>query len=183
MTNNMGKKFTDFVNNMNEQAKEKKSEFDPQKRIEMFVNLIKSLYASIDEWLKDGIENGSITTDVETVTITEERLGPYRVESKWFQIGKARFILEPVGTIMIGTNARIDMRYKTQSVMIVRIGENVEGPGNLISIHVQGEPARRTTPAGRAVWKYVKDRRRLSYVTLNKDSFENLIMDMVNEVR
>ena len=179
----MGKKFTDFVNNMNEQAKEKKSEFDPQKRIDTFVNLVNSLYSSIDEWLSEGIGNGSITTDVETVTITEERLGSYRVAMKWFQIGKARFILEPIGTIMIGTNARIDMRYKSQSVMIVRTGENVEGPGNLISIHVQGEPVRRPAPAGKAVWKYVKDRHRLSYVTLNKESFENLIMDLVNEAR
>lgn len=179
----MAKKFTDFVNGLNEQAKEKKKEFNPQERIDKFVSLVNSLYATIDEWLKENIADGSITTDVEQVTIMEERLGPYKVNSKWIQIGEARFIFEPRGTIMIGTNARIDMRYKTQTVMIVRTGENVEGPGDLITIEVNGEIAHKPAPAGKPVWKYVKDRHRLSYVTLTKESFEKLIMDLVNETR
>lgn len=177
----MGKKFTDFVNSMNEQAKEEKKEFNPQERIDSFVTLVNSLYSNIDEWLNEGLQNGSITTGVAPITVREELLGSYVVDTKWIQIGKARILLEPIGTVMIGTNARIDMRYKSQSVMIVRTGENVEGPGNLISIRIAGEPERRQASAGRAVWKYVRDKRRLSYVTLTKDSFEDLIMDMVNE--
>ena len=179
----MGKKFTDFVNSMNEQAKEKKKEFNPQERIDFFKNLVKSLYDEIDEWLDEGLKQETIKTGLEPIQINEELLGPYTIDSKWILIGNAKLMLLPVGTVMIGTNARIDLIYKSQSVMIVRTKESVEGPGNLISIHIEGEPVRRQAPTGKTVWKYVRDRKRLSYVTLNKDSFEDLIMDLVNETR
>lgn len=179
----MAKKFTEFVNSMNEQAKEKKKKFNPQERINLFISLVNSLYATIDDWLSKNLADGSIITGVEPITVTEEMLGPYSVDSKWIQIGNARFIFEPIGTIVIGTNARIDLYYKTQRVMIVRTGENVDGPGDLITIEVNGETTYKPAPAGKPVWKYLKDRRRLSYVTLTKESFEKLIMDMVNETR
>lgn len=177
----MGKKFNDFVNKMNERAKEKKTEFDPAARIKSFKDLVSSLYADIDNWLEEGLQAETIKTGIDPITITEELLGAYQTFEKWIQIGNARITFHPVGTIMIGTDARIDMKYRSREVMIVRTGENIEGPGNLISVQIVGEPARRQTPAGKPVWKYVKDRQRLSYVTLNKDSFENLLMDLVNE--
>lgn len=179
----MAKKFTLFVDSLNKQSKGGKQDFNPQDRIARFVALVNSLYSNIDEWLHDYLVDGTITTGIVPTTISEEVLGPYKVDEKWIQIGRARILFEPIGTIMIGTIARIDMVYKAKRVMIVRTGENIVGPGNLISIEIDGEPPRKPIPAGKAVWKYVKDKHRISYVTLNKESFEDLIMDTINEAR
>lgn len=176
----MGRAFTDFVNSMNEKAKEKSSEFNPEERIKAFIGWVNSLYANIDEWLSEELMSGAITTKTVRITITEERLGAYEVMEKWIQIGRARITLHPVGTIMIGTKARVDMEYGARKMMLVRVGENVNESRNLISLRIAGEPASPKKPADKVVWKVVKDRKRLSYVTLTKESFENIIMELIN---
>lgn len=176
----MGKKFDDFVNKMDESAKKSKNGFDPMARIERFQKLVKALYDEIDGWIRESLDAGKIQTGDVPVSITEELLGSYSIQEKWIQIGNAKIIFRPIGTILIGTDARIDMIYRSKTVMIVRTGENVDGPGNLISIRVNGEPVKKNKPVGKSVWKYVSANYRLSYVTLNKENFENLIMDVIN---
>lgn len=176
----MGKKFTDFVNKMDEEAKKDKNGFNPAERIESYRSLVNSLYTKIDSWLNEGLEAGKIQTGVVPITITEERLGPYSIDEKWIQIGNARIQFHPVGTILIGTNARVDMTYGTKDVMIVRTGENVVGPGDLIEIKENGESPKKKRSPGKSVWKYVKEGHRLSYVTLDKDRFEDLIIEVVD---
>lgn len=176
----MGKKFTDFINKMDEEAKNNKKEFNPAKRIESYQKLVNSLYADIDSWLSEGLEAGKIQTGTVPITITEEQLGSYAVNAKWIQIGNARIQFHPVGTILIGTTARVDMIYGDKDVMIVWIGENIDYPGNLIHIEVNGEFSKKRKSPGKSVWKYVKDSPKLSYVKLDKDHFEDLIIDVVD---
>lgn len=178
----MGKKFNEFVKSMNEKAKEDNKTFNPADRIEKFTTLVDGLYRSIREWLYEGIESGGITTGTVPITIREERLGAYTANSMWIQIGTARVTLTPIGTILIGTNARVDLQYKAKEVMIIRTGENIEGAGELIEVRVNGvvEGGPRPKP-GQDVWKYVSDKRRMTYKALNKDNFQDLIMNVINE--
>ena len=176
----MGKKFDEFVNKMDAEAKAKPKGFDPEKRIKKFQMLIEELYSEMNTWLQEGLQNGKIQTGLIPVSIKEELLGIYEVNDKWFQIGNARINLHPVGTILIGTDARIDLTYRSKEIMIVRAGKDIEYPGQKISIQVNGEKVPKKKDKETLVWKYVKDNRRLSYIELNKDSFENLIMDLIN---
>lgn len=176
----MGKKFDEFVNKMDAEAKAKHKGFDPGKRIKKFQMLIEELYSEMNTWLQEGLQNGKIQTGLIPVSIKEELLGIYEVNDKWFQIGNARINLHPVGTILIGTDARIDLTYRSKEIMIVRAGKDIEYPGQIISNQVNGEKVPKKKDKETLVWKYVKDNRRLSYVELNKDSFENLIMDLIN---
>lgn len=180
MRGTMGKKFTDFINKMDEEAKKNKAGFNPSERIKAYQDLVNSLYADIDSWLREEMESGKILTGVVPITITEERLGTYAVDEKWIQIGNARIQLQPVGTLLVGTNARVDMTYDSKDVMIIRTGENVESPYDLISVEINGEPSKKRKQGGKSVWKYVKANQRLSYVTLDKERFEDLIMDIVD---
>ena len=176
----MGKKFTDFINKMEEEAKKDKNGFNPAERIESYRKLVNSLYNDIDGGLREEIESGKIQTGTVPITITEEQLGPYAIDEKWIQIGNARIQFHPVGTILVGTNARVDMTYGTKDVMIVRTGENVVGPGDLIDIEVKGDAPKRRRATGKSVWKYVKDENRRSYVKLDKEHFQDLIIEVVN---
>lgn len=179
----MGKKFNDFVNKLDEEAKKKRHEFNPQERIEKFQTIVNGLYNDIDAWLQPNIEDGKIQTGLVPRMIFEEALGSYAIDDKWLQIGNARLSLRPVGTILIGTNARVDLSYKTKNIMIVRTGEKIESPGQLITIRFEGEPAPKKKDPGKEVWKYVKENGRISYSTLNKESFENLVMNLIDDAR
>lgn len=174
--------FTDFVKEKNEKANKdsKRGTINPAERIAFFVKEIEHLYNCIDtEWLKDELLNHSISTGLTQITIREESLGIYNVDSKWLQIGNERVTLQPIGTVMIGTNARVDLIYKEKNVMLVLIGENVEQGSDLISIKVNGEYTKPPKKSGKSVWKYVTKNNRLSYITLTKSSFQNLLMDIM----
>lgn len=176
----MGKKFTEFVNKMDVEAKNNKNDFNPAERIDAYRKLVNSLYADIDYWLSEELGSGKIQTGSVPITITEELLGAYTVDEKWIQIGNARIQFHPVGTILIGTNARVDMIYGSKDVMIIRVGENVLSPSDQIQIRVNGDSTPKRKASGKKVWKYVKEGMHLSYIALNKDSFEDLIIDVVN---
>lgn len=178
----MGKKFNDFVSSMNGEA-QKKEGFNATERIETYKKVTAELYHQVDEWLREGIKAGNIKTGTAPITITEEKLGSYVIDSKWIEIGPARLELRPIGTMMIGTNARIDLIYHSSDVMIVRVGEHIEGAFDQISVRVVGDAVPKKKPAGKPVWKYVSRHNRVSYTALNEDSFQGLIMTLINENR
>lgn len=176
-------KFDEFLAEQNRQ-KQDNGIFDVSKRIDQFQHHVEELYSLIDnEWLQPYIENGQIPTGKVTISITEERLGTYPIEAKWIDLGAKRVSLTPIGTMLIGTNARIDISYQSKEIMIVRVGENIHGASNLISISVNGETQGRIVNPGRVVWKYIHRNGRLSYVTLNTETFRNLLMELTNENR
>lgn len=172
-------KFDDYLKKENERAKSSDT-FNANERIDKFRSFVADLYSKIEnEWLKTYIDSGAIRISDSNISIHEERLGNYQMVSKSIEFGGKRITLQPIGTIMIGTDARIDMVYRAKEVMIVRVGENVEGFS--ISITENGKPVGRQEPAGKPVWKYVNKKNRTSYITLNANSFQNLIMELTNE--
>lgn len=174
--------FQKFIKEQNERSVERKKEFDPQKRIEQFRECVADLYYLVDtEWLNEELANGSVTTGTTPITVTEERLGAYQIDAKWIQIGEHRLLLRPVGTIIIGTKARVDLIYKSIDRMFVLVGENIEGARDMISIHVEGEPAPKRKEPGKAVWKIVNPQGRYDYLKANKSNFEKVIMEVINE--
>ena len=174
--------FTDFVKEKNDEANKdsKRGNINPAERIAFFVKEVERLYEYIDtEWLKDEIQNQSISTGLTQISIREESLGIYNVNSKWLQIGSERVTLQPIGTIMIGTKARVDLIYKEKNIMLVLIGESMAHGSDLISIKINGEYARPPKKTGKLVWKYVTKNNRLSYITLTKSSFQELLMNIM----
>lgn len=174
--------FQKFIKEQNERSNGKKNGFDPEKRIEQFRKWVADLYQLIDtEWLKEELANGDVTTGKTPITVTEESLGAYQIDAKWIQIGEHRLTMKPVGTIIIGTKARVDLVYKSVNRMFVFVGENVDGARDMISVQIAGEPAPKRKDAGKAVWKIVNPKGRYDYLKANKSNFENVIMEVINE--
>lgn len=174
--------FQKFIKEQNERSNAKKNEFDPQKRIEQFHGWVADLYHLVDaEWLNEELANGSVTSGTTPITVTEENLGAYQIDAKWIQIGEHRLMMRPVGTIIIGTKARVDLIYKSINRMFVLVGENVEGARDMISVRIEGEPVQKRKEPGKAVWKIVNPKGRYNYLKANKSNFEKVIMEVINE--
>jgi len=173
--------FKKFVKDENDNAKKKT--FNSKKRIEEFRKLITDLYDKVDnDWLNDEISDGEVKTETIPFKIYEEALGEYEVEKKVIEIGDNRITLQPVGTIILGTPARIDMIYHGKSVMIVYTGENIDYPSQMISISINGEPERKQKDPGKPVWKFAYRDRLLKLVTITADTFQQQIMDLVKSL-
>lgn len=174
-------KFEEFLKKENEQNR-LNNKFNPQERIDKFKTLVDGFYSMVkDEWLKPYIESGAITISSSIIPIHEERLGIYNIGTLTICIGNKRVDLRPIGTIMIGTDARIDMIYRAREIMIVRVGENINNFG--ISVTINGEPVNKKEDPGKPVWKCVNKRARTSYVTLNAETFQGLLMAITDETR
>lgn len=144
--------FSDFLTRQNEKAQEGQA-FNAAGHIAKYQGLIKDLYSKIDtEWLGEYVKSGQVKTGECTCCITEERLGTYQVQSKWIEIAGQRISIQPVGTILIGTDARLDIVYRGKERMIIH-GDNL--------------------------WKLVDRKHRITYKVINAEVFQNLLMDLM----
>ena len=82
---------------------------------------------------------------------------------------------------MIGTDARVDIYYLgIQRVQLVRVGELIDNPMQMISIKLNGEVVKKRVDGGAPVWKAIKGDTRRTLVKLTKASFEQILMDVIN---
>lgn len=172
-------KFDDFLSKENKAAKVNGC-FNAPERIKIFKSLIDELYDKIDhEWLSPYIGDGTIKTGLCDKTITEEKLGSYIVKEKYLEIGRKRLMLSPVGTILIGTDARIDIEYQTRSFMIVHLGENVQGFSDMLEVKVNGKIEKKAVKSGKPTWKLVNEAPRISYKTITSQVFQDMLIDLL----
>lgn len=179
------KTFDDLMKEIKEK-KEKESTtpsntFNPQEKINKYKQRVEDLYSLItDNWLHDNIELISITR--ESVTIREEMLGEYDVDSLIITIDEKKIILKPYGTILIGTRGRVDISCGPRSGMFILTGENVTSPRAHIVVTINGEKPRKRKEEdpGKEVWKFVNRTGMMQYVSLDKKTFQQILMSLMN---
>lgn len=182
----MSDSFSLFLKAIQEKEKAEaaeKSSFNPAKRIEYFQKLVQDFYETLqNDWFKEAIDEGLMEIEKSEIFITEEALGQYETEKMRLKFGNEVVDFVPIGTIMLGTDARIDMEYKHKKVMFVHIGENVKSASDLIVIRINGESVKKTKPAEpvRKVWKLTCANARSIYTDATAQSVQQLIMDLVN---
>lgn len=173
--------FKDFVDASVGHANDGRLKFDMEGVKNLYKSRVTDFFYQVENiWLKDYINNG-VSIASEVTTIFEERLGNYTVDSRLITIGCHKIKLTPIGTILIGTPARIDMEYGSSSTMFVMVGENITCAGDQIVITVNGERTRKRKDPGQLVWKYVKNNRQRNYVTVTTDTFQKAIMALIND--
>lgn len=158
--------------------------FNPQETIDKYRKRVEELYSLIaDNWLHENVEDGLISLKREPVTIREERLGEYKVDSLIITIDRNKILLKPYGTILIGTRGRIDISCRMRSGMFILTGENVTSPRAHIVVTVNGEKPRKSKEAeepGNEVWKFVDRSGMMRYVSLDKKTFQQILMALMN---
>ena len=150
-----------------------------QARINDFIGYVNEFYEKVDhEWL-EGCYNDVFTTNLSSMTITEESLGTYEVNKKNLRIGSYFLEFEPIGTVLIGSDARIDLKYLNESVKFVRVGDNFENLQDFIKIRVNGRIEKEHKDPGEIVWKFVNPQNN-KLIKVTSTSLQNLIADLIN---
>lgn len=150
-----------------------------QARINSFIEHVNEFYNKVDcEWL-EGCYNEVFTTNLSSMTITEESLGTYEVNKKDLRIGSYFLEFEPIGTVLVGSDARIDLKYLNESVKFVRVGDNFENIQDFIKIRVNGRVEKEGKVPGEIVWKFVNPQNS-KLIKVTSTSLQNLIADLIN---
>lgn len=86
---------------------------------DQWLQSVRRLYETIEEWLHDLKEDGTVTISYQTRSLSEEHVGEYETECMVIHVGSERIALEPLGTIIVGAYGRIDLRGSNGNVMLV----------------------------------------------------------------
>lgn len=177
------KSFSDFVNEKNSLSSVK---FDPEEQIHEWITLLEDLYAKIRSYLHPFIMEGSTELTYYPVTIQEESLGSYQVNSATLKIGNIKFLFSPVGTMLIGSKGRVDIigPKGTRSVALIK----GDGPRIKVTVSINDGKATAPTPAPAIThspedelpwrWVILSAKPPYKFTNLEQESFQNLIMEL-----
>jgi hypothetical protein len=176
-----GRDFDSFVKNQRQVAEAEKS-FDKDATISEWRHNLTNLYEKLRVYINDYIESGYIKFETHPITLSEEFLGPYQVEQATIKIGNKKIELTPVGTLLIGSKGRVDVKGSAGSGRLVLVGKNSYGGGQ-VEIRIVESNTSNQPHARKEIdwtWKIATSPPAVRLNDLNKESFEQLILEVSN---
>jgi hypothetical protein len=147
-----------------------------------------NLYRIVESFLREYIDRHQIIVSYNKTYLTEENIGTYEVRAMALAFGANRLELFPIGTLLIGTKGRVDLKGPRGIVRLILADKNSTGIKIIIRSQVL-EPGRPPTsqpysqeiPKPDWVWKIVATRTpQLTYQDLTQDSLFDAIMAVSN---
>ncbi len=149
-------------------------------------NNIDTLYTEIKLWLNDFIESGKVQIEENDLEIVEEAIGTYKVKSLQLSFAGNSVVVQPKGTIMIGTIGRVDLIGKSGIQKIILTDKNASSP----KIHffekenekgdINLEFKDSNEKEVEWVWKLTSEPPKITFTELNQETFLNCLMKVTN---
>jgi len=178
----MGK--TDFENMLDQHdVIKKQSEIDWDAQKKEFLDFIKEFYSSIEGWIQPYVDQGKLTYDYKTITLSEDNIGTYDVEKMNINFAGQQVKIEPVGTLLIGTKGRIDMEGARGRVQFILADKDSKGIRVNASISIDRAPKKeqQNVKIPSWTWKIVlRDSKMISYEDFTEGNFFNGLMEIIN---
>ncbi|MFD1256157.1 hypothetical protein ACFQ3S_05070 [Mucilaginibacter terrae] len=146
----MTNSFEDFLKAKNQNEKP----VDWIARKSQWINSVNNLYRNIGIWFLPFISQSLLRTSYREISIYEEYIGRYSINQFDIVIGNDIVSLVPVGTLLLGSYGRIDIRGPKGSLMIVEQQWNE--------------------------WKFVNSHDKMKRWTVNEESFKAVIEELIN---
>lgn len=182
------KSLKEFLDNI--EKKEGNVGFAGNEAIVRFKQRVHEFYECVEQdWLKELIDSKQVVCSKKEISVTEERLGTYSIEEMTLYLGRFVIRLIPIGTILIGSPGRVDMIYEGKSRMLVLVDKRIKSAAQQIvfktymgstPIDKRDVSSRKPLPKPEYVWKFIDDPRQYTYSIVDKDSFQNLIVELIN---
>jgi len=99
--------FDAFVKAQQKSAQD--AEIDWNKERDEWLAHLDALYKKIEELLGDYVKSGQILLRYQDVQLNEEDIGTYSARRLIIKIGGKEIVLDPIGTLLIGTKGRVDV--------------------------------------------------------------------------
>jgi hypothetical protein len=100
------KDFAEFV--ASQQKTEAETKINWAETREEWLRNLDSLHQRIVSFLREYIDQGSISYDFTEIELNEPNIGRYMAKRMDITIGRQRVSLVPVGTLLIGSKGRVD---------------------------------------------------------------------------
>jgi hypothetical protein len=101
---------TEFLRERKRRADEEHAKVDWDDRRRRWLDSLGSLYKTIEGWLGELKQQGTVSVSYEARTLVEEDMGSYEADAMVIEVGPERILLEPVGTQVVGARGRVDVK-------------------------------------------------------------------------
>lgn len=175
------KDFEEFL--MKHATKTTEKEIDWKVQKEEWLAYINQFYESVKKWLEPYKFDGKVSYEFKTMKLTEDNIGTYEVKTMHVNFAGQKIILEPIGTLLIGTKGRIDLEGARGRVQFILADKNSTGMKVNVSVSIGGKPENppEETKTPDWTWKIVlREPRKISYAEFNEDNFFDALMEIVN---
>lgn len=175
-------------NFISKQKENSSSQIDPEQELNIWKKAVSSLYKEVRGFLSVYIDSGDVEIKPGTTTLFEEYLGEYEIETATVEIVRKQVYLKPIGTIIFGARGRVDM-IGPQGVKTLVFTENADTkPKATKKVTIDGEDnARQNTVSSNNstledyVWVIVVRTPKPTYIELNRESFIDAMLSVVDE--
>ncbi len=158
-------------------------EIDWEHKKQEWLDFIKEFYKHVESWLVPFKNNHKLTYKYKKTQITEEYIGTYDVDVMVVDFAGQKLTLEPIGTLLIGTNGRIDMEGTRGRVQFILADKDSEGIKTNRLIPIDEKPVIKSNEHKKPVltWKIVlRESRNIKFAEFTEDNFFDALMEVVN---
>ena len=176
--------FDKFVEQKSHDGKSAQSMNWDKEKLEWLKRLA-AFYSKVEEYLAEYIKSRKITIESSLITLDEQHIGAYQADFKKISIGPDTIKLMPMGTLLIGAKGRVDMVGPAGTVKFVLTSKNPNGAGISAPISEKritnkSRPAAKPGRAEEFVWQIATRPPQVVFIDLNRDTFLNALMEVVN---
>ncbi|WP_050463264.1 hypothetical protein [Herbaspirillum autotrophicum] len=182
----MANSFDDFVRQQTEkkQASEN-STFSKEKELERWKAHLSELYKLTEAALDQYIQAGTVKTAYRKVRLVEQFSGPYEVDAMSIMIGTINVALNPIGTMLIGSNGRVDVVGPRGTRKLSLIRASARSAHDLISFSTGDNdelpsPPEQNVVGDPLVWKIADAPPNMIFHNLTHESLRDLLLKVAN---
>jgi len=176
--------FDEFVSRQQESVPETASVNWEKQRDEWLAHLNR-LYSSIESFLSKYVSSGQIRYEYRPVELNEEYVGSYSAKQMVLKIGRQEVDLVPIGTFLIGSKGRVDVRGPGGRAQILLVDSKASNPRSLIhvTVGVGGKLPVAPTRSPEEIeweWKIITRPPERRFIGITQETFFNLVMEVAN---
>jgi hypothetical protein len=167
-----------------EKSGDNKFDWDTEKR--MWLDAVDKLYKDIVLWLKPLTTSPNFKMTFENVVLHEEDLGEYETKRMILELKGQKAILEPLGTMVISSRGRIDLKGANGTVKFTLVDKRLNKPKVSVNIFTESdykkhiEKAQGKIPEPKETieydWKIMTPPPNVQYLTLNEETFSDALL-------
>lgn len=178
------KEFDEFVKRQQKSASGAASvDWDGERR--EWLEYLDKLYQKVESLLDKYVSSGQIELEYRPVELNEENIGPYAAKQMVLKIGRQSVVLEPIGTLFLGSKGRVDIIGPAGKAQLLLVDSKRSGPTPLVhvSIGFGGKLPVPPTDPPRAIkweWRIVTRPPERRFIEITQQSLFQLILEVAN---
>jgi hypothetical protein len=175
----------DFENFLANQSQKAKSHGNVDERKQAWFAKIEELYSKTEQLLRKYTRSGNIQLTRGSVTIHEQLLGSYQVETLKLNLRFNNAEFKPVGTYLFGSPGRVDLTGRSGTVRFVLVPPDIFKPSLIAGNLTRNKGASRAEiekplDIGPYVWKISTNPPAIRYSEITEKSLTDAIMAVAN---